>query len=107
MSTFDKREDSFEKKFVHDRDLQFKVAARRNRLLGLWAAGLMGLSGEAAAACAKEVVVADLAEAGDEDVFRKIRGDLDAKGIAQSDHQIRRTMEELFAEAKAQVQNEG
>jgi hypothetical protein len=107
MSTFDKREDSFEKKFVHDRDLQFKVAARRNKLLGLWAAGLMGLSGGEAEAYAKQVVVADLAEAGDEDVFRKIRADFDAKGIDQSDHQIRRTMEELFAEAKAQVQNEG
>lgn len=107
MSSFDKRADSFENKFAHDRELQFKVAARRNRLLGLWAAGLMGIEGDAAAAYAKEVVVADLAEAGDEDVFRKIRGDLDAKGVQQSDHQIRRTMDELFAEAKAQVQNEG
>ena len=107
MSSFDKRADNFENKFAHDRELQFKVAARRNRLLGLWAAGLMGMEGDAATAYAKEVVVADLAEAGDEDVFRKIRGDLDAKSVQQSDHQIRRTMEELFAEAKAQIQNEG
>jgi hypothetical protein len=107
MSTFDKREDQFEKQFVHDADLQFKVAARRNKLLGHWAATLMGLEGQAAEDYAKSVVVADLAEAGDEDVFAKIRGDLDAKGIAQSDHQIRRTMEELFAAAKLQIQNEG
>lgn len=107
MTIFDKREDSFEKKFVHDRDLQFKVAARRNKQLGLWAAGLMGLSGGAAEAYAKEVVVADLAEAGDEDVFRKIRGDLDAKSVALPDDQIRSKMEELFAAAKEQVQNEG
>ncbi len=107
MATFDKREDSFENKFAHDAALQFKVAARRNKLLGLWAAGLMGLSGAAADDYAKSVVVADLAEAGDEDVFRKIRGDLDAKKIEQSDHQIRRTMDELMAEAKNQIQTEG
>ena len=106
MSTFDKREDSFEKKFVHDSELQFKVAARRNKLLGLWAASLMGLSGDAAQTYAKEVVAADLKEAGDEDVFRKIRGDFDVKGVAQSDHQIRRTMAELLDEAKTQIHNE-
>tara|TARA_R110002124_G_scaffold240725_1_gene405984 strand:- start:1654 stop:1977 length:324 start_codon:yes stop_codon:yes gene_type:complete len=107
MSTFDKREDSFENKFAHDAALQFKVAARRNKLLGLWVAGLMGLDAAAAAEYAKSVVVADLAEAGDEDVFRKVRGDLDAKGVEQSDHQIRRTMDELLAEAKNQIQTEG
>jgi len=106
MSTFDKREDTFEKKFVHDAELQFKVAARRNKLLGLWAAGLMGLDGAAAADYAKTVVAADLKEAGDNDVFAKVRADLDAKSIVQSDHQLRRTMDELFAEAKAQIQNE-
>ncbi|MDO8289031.1 MAG: DUF1476 domain-containing protein [Parvibaculum sp.] len=107
MSTFDKREDQFENKFAHDAALQFKVAARRNKLLGLWAADLMGLSGDAAAEYAKSVVVADLKEAGDEDVFVKIRGDFDAKKIAQTDHQIRRTMEEFYATAKGQIQNEG
>jgi hypothetical protein len=107
MSSFDKREDSFENKFAHDEALQFKVAARRNKLLGLWAAGLMGMSGDEATAYAKSVVVADLAEAGDEDVFVKIRGDFDAKKVEQSDHQIRRTMDELMAEAKSQIQNEG
>jgi hypothetical protein len=107
MSTFDKREDGFEKKFVHDSEQQFKVAARRNKLLGLWAAGLMGLSGAAADAYAKEIVAADLKEAGDEDVFRKLRGDFDTKGIAQSDHQIRRTMAELLDEATRQIRTEG
>lgn len=107
MSSFDKREDSFENKFAHDAALQFKVAARRNKLLGLWAAGLMGLDAAAAVEYAKSVVVADLAEAGDEDVFRKLRGDFDAKGVEQSDHQIRRTMDELMAEAKNQIQTEG
>jgi hypothetical protein len=107
MSTFDKREDGFEKKFVHESELQFKVAARRNKLLGLWAAGLMGLSEAAAEAYAKEVVAADLKEVGDEDVFRKLRGDFDAKGVAQSDHQIRRTMAELLDEATRQIQSEG
>jgi hypothetical protein len=107
MPSFDNREDSFEKKFVHDADLQFKVAARRNKLLGLWAAGLMGLEGPAADEYAKTVVVADLAEAGEEDVFAKIRKDFDDKKVEQSDHQIRRTMEELFAEAKEQIKTQG
>ena len=107
MSSFDKREDTFESKFVHDAELQFKVAARRNKLLGLWAAGLMGMEGDAAAEYAKTVVVADLKEEGDEDVFAKVRADFDAKGVDQSDHQIRRTMDELLAEAKNQIQKEG
>tara|TARA_R110000824_G_scaffold390760_22_gene588082 strand:+ start:5870 stop:6193 length:324 start_codon:yes stop_codon:yes gene_type:complete len=107
MSTFDKREDNFENKFAHDEALLFKATARRNKLLGLWAAGLMGLEGAAADEYAKSVVVADLEEAGEEDVFRKIRGDFDAKGVDQSDHQIRRNMEELLAEAAKQIQTEG
>lgn len=107
MSTFDKREESFEKKFAHDAELQFKATARRNRLLGLWAAELLGLSGDAAAAYAQEVVKADLREAGDEDVFRKLRADFDAKRVAQSDHQIRRSMEEFLTEAIRQVKDEG
>lgn len=106
MTTFDDRKDAFEKKFAHDEALQFKATARRNKLLGLWAAGLIGKSGEDAEAYAREVVSADFEEAGDEDVFRKIRADLDAAGVAQSDHQIRRTMDELLAKAKDQVMKE-
>ena len=99
MTTFDKREEGFERKFVHDEELKFKATARRNRLLGLWAAEKLGLAGSDAEAYAKEVVKADFQEAGDADVFRKIRSDFDAKGVAQSDHEIRRTMNELFAKA--------
>lgn len=107
MSTFDKREEGFERKFAHDEELRFKASARRNKLLGLWAAGLMGMEGDDAAAYAKEVIKADFEEAGDDDVFRKIRGDFDAKGVEQSDHQIRRQMDELMAEAVAQIEREG
>jgi hypothetical protein len=103
MPTFDDREKSYESKFAHDQQLAFKATVRRNKLLGLWAAELMGLTGEAADAYAKEVVKADFEEVGDEDVFRKIRKDFDGKGVAQSDHQIRRRMDELLAEARAQV----
>ncbi|HRX37749.1 MAG TPA: DUF1476 domain-containing protein [Aestuariivirga sp.] len=103
MTTFDKREEGFEKKFAHDEELQFKAGARRNKLLGLWAAEKLGLAGAEAEAYAKSVVVADFEEAGDEDVFRKIRGDFDAKNVDQSDHQIRRTMDELMAKAIADL----
>ena len=96
MTTFDKREEGFEKKFAHDEELRFRANARRNKLLGLWAAEKLGLAGAEAEAYAKEVVMADLEEAGDDDVFRKIRRDFDAKGVAQSDHQIRRHMVELM-----------
>ena len=92
MTTFDKREEGFEKKFAHDEELRFKANARRNKLLGLWAAEKMGLTGAEADAYAKEVVVADFEEAGDDDVFRKVREDFDAKGIAQSDQDIRQAM---------------
>ena len=107
MTTFDKREEGFEKKFAHDEELRFKAMARRNKLLGLWAAEKLGLAGGEAEAYAKSVVMADLEEPGDEDVFRKVRGDFDAKGVDQTDHQIRRTMDELLAEAVAQVSKEG
>lgn len=107
MSTFDKREEGFERKFAHDEELRFKASARRNKLLGLWAAGLMGLEGDAATDYAKQVIKADFEEAGDDDVFRKIRGDFDAKGIDQSDHQIRRQMDELMADAITQIEKEG
>jgi len=103
MSSFDKRKDGFENKFAHDEELRFKATARRNKLLGLWAAEKFGLSGAEADAYAKEVVKSDFEEPGDEDVFRKVRGDFDAKGVEQTDHQIRRTMDELMGEAVAQI----
>jgi hypothetical protein len=103
MTTFDKREEGFEKQFAHDEELRFKANARRNKLLGRWAAEKLGLSGPEAEAYAKEVVMSDFEESGEDDVFRKVRKDLDAKGVAQSDHQIRRTMDELMAQAIAQI----
>ena len=103
MTTFDKREEGFEKKFAHDEELKFKASARRNKLLGLWAAEKLGLTGAAADAYSKEVIAADFEEAGDDDVFRKLRKDFDAKGVSESDHQIRRTMQELMEKAVAQI----
>ncbi len=103
MNTFDKREEGFEKKFAHDEELRFKANARRNKLLGLWAAEKLGLSGPEAEAYAKDVVVSDFEAPGDDDVFAKLRKDFDAKGVAQSDHQIRRTMTELMARAVEEV----
>ena len=105
MTTFDRRKEGFESKFAHDEELRFKATARRNRLLGLWAAEKLGLQGEEAEAYARSVVNADFAEPGDEDVFRKVRADFDAKKVEQSDHQIRRTMDELMAKAVDQIQN--
>jgi hypothetical protein len=107
MTTFDKREDGFEKQFAHDEELKFKANARRNKLLGLWAAEKLGLTGADADAYAKEVVVADFEEAGDDDVFRKIRKDFDAKGIALPDADIRRAMNELMATAIMQIKASG
>lgn len=97
------REKGFERKFAHDEELQFKANARRAKLVGQWAAEKLGLSGAEADAYAKSVVVADLAEAGEEDLFRKIRSDFDAQKIEQSDHQIRRVMDEKLAEAITQI----
>jgi hypothetical protein len=105
MTTFDKREEGFEKQFAHDEELRFKAHARRNKLVGLWAAEKLGLSGAEAEAYAKQVVIAALEKSGD--VFDRIRRDFDAKGIAQSDHQIRRTMDELLAKAVADVKASG
>jgi hypothetical protein len=105
MTTFDKREEGFERQFAHDEELRFKATARRNKLLGLWAAEKLGLAGAEAEAYAKTVVVADFDEPGDHDVFKKIRKDFDAKGIGQSDHQIRRTMDELMAKAVADIKS--
>ena len=103
MNQFNDRERAEEKKFQLDQELEFKAQARRAKLVGLWAAGLMGLSGESAQDYAKSVVVADLEEAGAEDLFRKIRGDLDQHAVQLSDHQIRAKMDEALAEARAQV----
>ena len=101
MADMNDRKDAFESKFAHDEELKFKATARRNKLLGLWAAEKSGKSGADADAYAKEVVMADFEEAGDDDVFRKVRGDLPA---SVSDHQIRHAMDELMAEAIAQIQ---
>jgi hypothetical protein len=103
MTTFDKREEGFEKKFAHDEEVRFKANARRNKLLGLWAAEKLGLSGPAADTYAKEVVVADFEEAGDDDVLHKLRKDFAAKGVAQSDQQIRQTMDALMVQAIEQI----
>mgnify|MGYP002631524346 CR=1 FL=1 len=102
MTTFDKREEGFEKKFAHDEELLFKATARRNKLLGLWAAGLLGKMGPDADAYAKEVVMADFEEAGDGDVMRKVAKDLEPKGV--SEQQVRLQMNELLAQAVAQIQ---
>jgi hypothetical protein len=104
MTTFDKREEGFEKKFAHDEELRFKANARRNKLLGLWAASKMGVTGADADTYAKAVVAADFEEAGDHDVFRKVRADLDAKKVAGvSDQEIRKTMDELLARAVEEI----
>jgi hypothetical protein len=103
MTTFDEREEGFEKKFALDEEQKFKAEARRNRLLGLWAAEKLGLTGDAATAYAKEVVAADFEEAGDSDVLRKVLKDLTAKSLAVTEAEIRRKMDELMAVAVAQV----
>ena len=106
MKSFDDREKAYEKKFAHDEELSFKASARRNKLLGQWAAEKMGITGDESDNYAKSVVLADLEEPGEEDVFRKIRGDFDEAGVDQSDHQIRRAMEEKMDEAVEQIENE-
>ena len=106
MNKMDDRGDAFENKFAHDEELRFKATARRNKLLGLWAAELLGKSGAAADDYAKEVIRSDFEEPGDEDVYRKIREDFDNAGVAQSEHQIRRTMDELMAKAAEQIQSD-
>ena len=103
MSTFDKREEGFEKKFAMDADQRFKAEARRNKLLGLWIAEKLGMSGDEAAAYAKEVVASDFEESGDADVVRKVLGDLTAKGVALTEPQLRVKMDELMATAVMQV----
>jgi hypothetical protein len=104
--SFEKREKGFEAKWAHDEELRFKVYARRNKLLGLWAAAEMGVTGAAADSYAKEVIAADFERAGDEDVFEKVRRDFTARRLALSDHAIRRKMEELLEMAKHQIEHE-
>lgn len=99
------RKDAFENKFAHDEELKFRAMARRNKMLGLWAAEKLGKTGADADAYAIEVVNSDFEEAGDHDVFRKVRRDFDAAGVDQSDHQIRRTMDELLDTAMEQIRN--
>ena len=104
MTTFDDRKDAFEKKFAHDEELRFKATARRNKLFGLWAAEQLGKTGADADTYAKAVVMADFQEAGDDDVLRKVRTDLDAAGRAAGDGELRRVMTELMERAIAEVQ---
>lgn len=103
MTTFDEREKGFEQKYKHDQELQFKVNARRNKLLGLWAAEKLGLSGAAADAYAKEVVQADFAKPGDSDVLEKVMKDMSAKGVSTSELALRKEMDRLLAVAKEQI----
>jgi hypothetical protein len=103
MTTFDKREEAFEQQFAHDEELRFKATARRNKALGLWAAEKLGLSGEDAANYARSLVMRDVEDVGKHDILRKIRGDFDAKGVQQSDHQIARVMTVLMEQAIADI----
>ena len=107
MAQFDDRERGEEARFAHSAELQFKAEARRNKLLGIWAAELLSLSGDAARAYAAEVVASDFAEPGDEDVFRKVTSDLKAKGLSVPDAVVRQKMAQLVTVARDQVQNEG
>jgi len=106
MTTFNDREKAFEKKYEHDQDLQFKTTARKNKLLGLWAAGLMGKSGADADAYAKEIVIADFDRPGDGDVIEKLVKDLAAAGKPTEEHTIRRQADRLLADAKVQIMTE-
>lgn len=105
MTTFDDREKAFEKKFAHDQDLKFKAEARRNKYLGEWIGGLLGLTGPALEDYVKAVRKADLQEKGDDDVFRKLRKDLDDKGITVSDSDLRKRMHEFLAKAVTELEN--
>jgi hypothetical protein len=103
MTTFDKREEAFEQQFAHDEELRFKATARRNKLLGLWAAEKLGLNGAEADSYALAIVMTALEQGGERAVLAKIRKDFDAKGVVQSEHQIDRTMTELLAKALADI----
>ena len=103
MSTFDNREESFEKRYVHEQELQFRAEARRNKLFGLWAAEKLGKTGPEAEAYAEALVTAEVSAHPDEPVFSKVKADFAAAGVEQSDHQIRRRLDELLETAKAEV----
>jgi hypothetical protein len=105
MSSMKDREEGFERKFVFDEELRFKANARRNKALGYWAAEKLGKSGADADAYAKEVVMSDIAEAGDHDVLSKVKADFETAGVDQSEHQIRRTMDELMVKAIEDMRN--
>jgi hypothetical protein len=105
-SSFEKREQAQEAKYAHDSEIAFKVSARRNKLLGLWAAELMGMSGADAEAYAKQTVMSDFDEPGDEDVFRKVMGDLTTAKVEMSDHDLRRKMDGLSTVAREQLEAE-
>jgi len=107
MTTFDEREKSFEAKYKHDEELQFKVFARRNKLVGMWAAAKMGLTGAAADAYAKEVVAADFDKPGDDDVLEKLRGDFKKRGVSILDAEIRKELERQLPIAKSQIMQQG
>ncbi len=106
MTTFDKRKDEAETRYKHDQELDFKAGARRNKLLGLWAAEQMGIIGESADAYAKEVVIADFERPGDDDVLEKVLKDLTDKGLDTSAHRVRKEMDQLMEVAREQVRNE-
>lgn len=106
MTTFDNRQRDAEKKFEHDEELRFKINARRNKLLGLWAAEKLGLEGETADAYAKEVVLADFEKPGDEDVLEKVLADFQEKGVDTDAHKIRVEMDRLWPEARTQIMSE-
>lgn len=103
MTTFDQREQAYEAKLAHDEELKFKATVRRNKWLGFWAAEKLGMTGEAAEDYAADLIAAELEEDSADTIFKKIRTDFDAAGIAISDHQIRREMEELFAKATQEI----
>ncbi|GAB2176051.1 DUF1476 domain-containing protein [Dongia sp. agr-C8] len=106
MSSFDERESSFENKFKHDKELEFKATARRNKLLGLWAANLLGIHGADAEAFAKSVVKADMEKPGDQDVVDKLLADFKQRGVDMSEHRLRKQMTELMTAAVAQIKSE-
>jgi hypothetical protein len=106
MTTFDQREKAFEDKYKHDQELQFKVEVRRNKLLGLWAAEMLGFTGADADAYAKECISADFEEPGDADLMRKVLNDFAAKSVDMSEHRLRKKMDELLAVAKDQIMKE-
>lgn len=106
MTTFDDREKSFEEKYKHDQELQFKVSARRNKLLGLWAAQKLGYDETEAEAYARQVIASDFEKPGDEDVFEKVWGDFQKNNIDVSEHQLRKEMDQLMSVAREQIMNE-